>query len=216
MTFPMMPVPVSIYTDAPTITYIGATQTTGDGFPSGSLTFTSGTKIIALAVDQAGSLATGVTIGGVAATLAVSRDFGLKTGAIWYLATTASGNLAISGTGGGGGGRSVLYAYEIRGYDSSAPYATKTAAIGTGTTLNVSPDTSTNMLVLGCGMSDDGTVTISADRGVAPTARNTNLEGATAHFAFFQTPTEQGPTTYTVTFPVDDTGECAVVTAVWK
>lgn len=214
MTFPLMPFVKPPTNTAPTISYIGALQNTGDGFPAGNLTFTSGTKIIAIALDQAGALASGVTIGGVNATLAVSLDNGLRTGAVWYLETSASGSLALSGTGGGGGGRSVLYAYEIRDYTSATPFAVASNGSSATTSTSVSVNTSTNMLAFGCGMAEDGTITVSADKGVAPTSRNTNLEGATSHFAFFQTPTQQGPTTYTVSHPaVDNT---AVVVAVWR
>lgn len=216
MTFPVMPAVAPLITAGPTISYIGATQTTGDGFPSGNLTFTSGTKIIAIALDQAGALATSVTIGGVNATLAVSLDVALKTGAIWYLETSASGSLAISGSGGGGGGRSVLYAYEIRNYASSTPFTTSTASKTDATPVDIVVSTMTNALTFGCGMSSAGTVTIIADKGTTPTTRNISLESASAHFSFYQDYAEQGPTTYNVTYPASPTNDCAVVAAVWK
>lgn len=213
MTFPLMPVS-SVYDGvAPTVTYVGQLLTTGDGFPSGSLSFSSGTKVIVLVVDSGQDLATGITIGGVAATNAVSIDSGLPTAAIWYLETSASGSLAISGSG--GAGRSVVYAYEVKGYRSSAPFTTSTASSASGvTSTNITVGTSSNCSVICGGMAADGTTSVSASSGPSPVFRNNNLESATAHFAFYQTPAVRGPTVYTVTHSGDLTS--ALAAAAWK
>ena len=216
MTFPLMPaVPPPVKTTTPSLTLIGTTQTTGDGFPSGTLPVTSGTKIVVVALDQAGSLASAVTLDGVSMILAASRDVNLKTAAVWYLETSSSGNLAISGTGGGGGGRSVLYGFEMRNYTSVTPIFTSDAGSTDGSTLAFSANTPYRGTFFGAGMADPGTVTMTADRGETPTLSNTNLESASSHFTYRQVGTEVGPTTYTLTYPAGATQDAAVAYAVW-
>ena len=43
-----------ITNSAPTATFIGRLSTTGNGFPSGSLTFNSGTKVVVVTLQLAG------------------------------------------------------------------------------------------------------------------------------------------------------------------
>ena len=196
----LMPAPATYIPTAPTYSYIGQIYNSGDGFPAGSLTFTAGSKVIALALQLAGGngLSSGVTVGGVACTQASGSTGTFNHASIWWLATTASGSLAISGSG--GTGRSILHAYEVRGYRSSTPYSAAAGFTDTATTsFGLNLPTSTNTLVLGAGMA--GPVTIALTPSVGPSAAlisNVAVESATTHFSWAQRPTARGnPTVYT-------------------
>lgn len=213
MTFPLMPVVSPRIGVAPTISYIGGLVTTGDGFPTGSLTFTSGTKMIVLCCEMGGTSASGVTVGGVACTSRVATNSSLnKTASIWTLVTSASGSLVVSGSG--GMGRSRVDAYEVRGYTSSTPFSTAVVLDSGGTTAEISDDLSSGMLVVGCGVGPYATVNVTASKGPVPVDRYARYEDATSHYSWYQRPTEQGTTTYTVTFSAS--GNSANVLCAWR
>jgi len=215
MTFPLAPNPATFIRPAPTVSYIGRNTTTGDGFPTGAKTFTSGLKIIVVCCEPAGGpQASNVTVGGVAMTQAAQTGVvNGRSASVWYLETTASGSLTISGSG--GSGRSVLDAYEVRGYTSATPYFTGTAVNdGSTTGVSISVPTSTNTLLIGSGTGGFTTVTIGADKGPSTTIQQIALESATSHYSWTQTPTERGSTLYTVTGGVTSGYDIAV--AAWR
>lgn len=196
----LMPVPPRVIPPAPTYSYIGQLFTSGNGFPAGSLTFTAGTKVIVLSLQLAGGNGTssGVTIGGVACTQACTSEASFGTAAIWYLATTASGSLAISGSG--GTGRSFLHAYEVRDYSSSVPYSVAAGFTDSSvTSFGINLPTSTNTVAIGAGLS--GPVVISVTPSVGPAVAligNWAYESATSHYSWAQRPTFRGdPTVFT-------------------
>ena len=126
---------------APVATFKGRLTTTGNSFPSGSVSLSSGTKIVVVCIQLAGPNNSFVSLGGTNMTLAVRQNdphpmsataggpgpvwgAALET-AIYYMVTSASGSTSI--TGNGGSGRNSLDVYEITGYNSSTPYTTDTA-----------------------------------------------------------------------------------------
>lgn len=210
----LMPVPATFIRPAPTVTFIGRNATGGDGFPTGAQTFTSGLKLIVVCCEPAGSpQASGVTVGGVAMTEAAQTGVqGGRSASVWYLETTASGSLTISGSG--GSGRSALDAYEVRGYSSATPYFTNTAVTGSGTSMAITAPTSTNTIVLGAGTGGFTTMSVTADLGPAPVVVTSAYESATSHFSWYQTPTPRGPTTYTASGGVTTSIDLAI--AAWR
>lgn len=210
----LMPNQPMFIRSAPTVTYIGRNATGGDGFPVGAQTFTAGLKIIVVCCEPAGSpQASGVTVGGVAMTEAAQTGVqGLRSASVWYLETSASGSLTISGSG--GSGRSALDVYEVRGYRSATPYYTGTAIIASGTSMTIDVPTSTNTIVLGAGTGGNTTMSVSASLGPAPTAVTAAYESATSHFSWYQTPTARGPTTYTASGGVTTSIDLAI--AAWR
>jgi len=198
MTFPLMPAPAMYIPPAPTVSYIGRNVTTGDGFPFGNQTLTSGLKLVVVCCEFAGSpQASGVTVGGVAMTQAAQTGVvGGRSASVWFLETSLSGSQAISGTG--GSGRAALDVYEVRGYRSSTPYRTGTSVNANNTTsVSRSLATSTNTAVIGSGVGGFTTMTVSADVGPAPSVVTAAYESATSHFSWTQVPTVRGPTLYT-------------------
>lgn len=214
MTFPLVSIPATFIRPAPTVTYIGRNLNTGDGFPTGAQTFTSGLKLIVVCCEPAGSpQASGVTVGGVAMTQAAQTGVqGGRSASVWYLETTASGSLTISGSG--GSGRSALDAYEVRGYRSATPYFTGTAVTGSGTSMTIDVPTSTNTIVLGAGTGGFTTMSVSANIGPVPTVVTVAYESATSHFSWYQTPTARGTTTFTASGGVTTSIDLAV--AAWR
>lgn len=209
----LMPVPATYIPTAPTYSYIGQNYNPGDGFPSGAQTFTAGNKIIVIACQLAGApAASGVTVGGVACTQACAITSNGQS-SIWWLETTASGSLTISGSG--GSGRSILHAYEVRGYRSSTPYITATASAVTTTSCALTIPTSTNTIVLGAGMSGPVTITLAASVGPAlALISNVAVESATTHWSWVQRPTARGnPTTFTASGTTTTFGMAA---AAWR
>jgi hypothetical protein len=195
----LMPTPITYPRAAPTSSYIGQNYNPNDGFPTGAQTFTAGQKIIVIACQLAGApAASGVTVGGVACTQACAITSNGQS-SIWYLATTASGSLTISGTG--GSGRSILHAYELRGYSSSTPYSTATGSAVTASSCPVSLPTSSNTITVAAGMMGPVGVTLTASTGPAlSSVINVAVESTTTHYSFVQRPTSRGnPTVYTAT-----------------
>lgn len=197
MSFPLMPFNPGVSGAAPTITYIGRNATGGDGFPVGAQTLTTGTKLVVVCCEPAGSpQASGVTLGGVAMTQAAQTGVvNGRSASVWYLETSLSGAQTISGSG--GSGRSALDVYEIRGYSSTTPYFTGTAVNdGTTSVQTIAVPTSTNTIVVGAGTGPFATFGVTADIGPAPVVVTAAYESATAHFSWYQVPTPRGPVTY--------------------
>lgn len=216
MTFPLMPAPAMYIPPAPTVSYIGRNATTGDGFPFGNQTLTSGLKLVVVCCEFAGSpQASGVTLGGVAMTQAAQTGVvGGRSASVWFLETSLSGSQAISGTG--GSGRAALDVYEVRGYRSSTPYRTGTSVSSlSATSVTESVSTSTNTVLIGSGVGGFATITVSADVGPAPSVVTATYEFATSHYSWTQVPTVTGPTLYTV-----DSGGVAssynIAVAAWR
>jgi hypothetical protein len=215
MSFPLMPDVTSSLGPVPTVTYIGRNATTGDGFPSGSRTFTSGLKLIVVCCEPAGSpQASNVTVGGVSMTQAAQTGVvGGRSASVWYLETTMSGSRTISGSG--GSGRSALDVYEVRGYSSATPYFTNTAASSTSvTSRQITAQTSTNSIVLGAGTGPFTTMNVTANQGPAPVDVTAAYESATSHFSWYQVPTWRGPTTYTASG--SSSGAIVLALAAWR
>lgn len=214
MTFPLMPVVPAYIRAAPTVNYIGRNATGGDGFPVGAQTFTAGLKIIVVCCQPAGSpQASGVTVGGVAMTQAAQTGVqGARSASVWYLETTASGSLTISGSG--GSGRSALDVYEVRGYSSATPYYTGTAVVAAATSVAINVPTSTNTILLGAGTGGFTTMSITASVGPATVVTQAAYESATSHFSWYQRPTFRGSTTYTASGGVSTSIDLAV--AAWR
>lgn len=195
----LMPIAPPNFRTAPTYSYIGQSFTSGDGFPAGTLTFTAGAKVIVLALQLAGGPgASGVTIGGVACTQACASSAAANHASIWYLVTTASGALAISGAG--GSGRSFLHAYEVRGYASAIPYSVAAGFVDTASaSFGINLPTSSNSAVIGAGVS--GPVAIAVTPSVGPAVAlvsNVAYESATTHYSWGQRPAFRGdPTVFT-------------------
>jgi hypothetical protein len=213
----------------PTATFIKRLQTTSDGFPSGSATLSSGSKLVVVCMTLGGITSTTpnsyVSCGGVNMTLAarlrqphpsVFTNLHFDV-AIYYLVTSASGSTSFAGNG--GSGRSTISVFEVSGYDSSTPYTTDTAYnTASDNTLGITVDGEYNGLTMGAAMSIDGT-----GGGTPITITNTdflqqdNLQSATAHCSFYDTATPSGNRTYTYTNTTDTQAQpITIVTASWK
>jgi len=116
------------------VNFIGRDATNLSTFPNGTQTFSSGNKIIVIAVisqqTTSSTPISTVTVGGSSLTKAIDLktiDSGNKGGnvALFYKETTASGALAIDGAGfGTGAGPSEYQAFEITDFVSSTPSIT--------------------------------------------------------------------------------------------
>jgi len=215
MTFPLIPVADAYIKGAPTITYIGRNATGGDGFPSGSQTFSSGLKLIVVCCEPAGSpQASNVAVGGVAMTQAAQTGVvGGRSASVWYLETTMSGSRNI--TGSGGSGRSALDVYEIRGYSSPVPYVTQTSSTSFSvTSRTISATLSTNSIFVGCGVGPFTTINVTANQGSTPVDVTAAYESATSHFSWYQRPTVRGTTIYTASG--SSSGSFTLAAAAWR
>ena len=194
---------------APVAVYKGRTLTTGNGFPTGNVTLSSGSKLVVVTCQLAGGGNTFVNVGGVAATLAAKIDnaasggvwAGGVTSAIYYLVTSASGSTQI--TGNGGSGRSVTHVWEITGFNSSTPTATATAQNTNSNSFSktISLSTQYNGVTIGSGLSED---TIPANNGGisvsnSDSLQQIDLESATNHYSWRDEGTALGTTSYNCT-----------------
>lgn len=193
-----------ITNSAPTATYIGRLLTTGNGFPSGSLTFNSGNKVVVIALALAGPSNTFVNFGSTGMTQACKIDNtasggvwgAAPTSAIYWLQTSTGGSVSISGNG--GSGRSVLHAWEITGYNSATPYSTATAQNTDNTSFSktISLSTKFNGCTIGSGVTEDtnpaGSVTVSNSDSL----QQIDLESATNHYSWRDQGTSEGTTSY--------------------
>ncbi len=190
---------------APTATYIGHRLTTSDGFPNGALTFNSGNKVVVVALSLAGFGNTFVNFGSTAMTQACKIDSTSSnpnvwqlapTAAIYWLETTASGSVYISGNG--GSGRSVLYAWEITGYNSATPYSTATAQNTNASSFSatISISTKFNGCTIGAGLCEDTSPFNSVTVSNSDSLQQMDLESATNHYTWRDQGTSEGTTSY--------------------
>ena len=191
----------------PSVSYRGRSTTTGNGFPTGSVSLSSGTKVVVVCLQLAGGGSTYVNIGGTAATLAAKMDVGgtatgvwnvAYTSAIYYLATSASGSTQI--TGNGGSGRSSLTVYEITDYTSSDPYVTGTAQqTNADYTADIVLSCQNNGLTIGSVISEDCLTANGITVTNADDVQQVHLESASSHTSWYDTETPSGSRTYTIT-----------------
>jgi hypothetical protein len=193
-----------ITNSAPTATYIGRLLTTGNGFPNGALTFNSGTKVVVVTLQLAGPSNTFVNFGSTAMTQACKIDNAASggvwaaapTSAVYWLQTSTSGSVSISGNG--GSGRSVLHAWEITGYNSATPHSTATAQNTNTSSFSktISLSTKYNGCTIGSGVTEDtnpvGSVTVSNSDSL----QQIDLESATNHYSWRDQGTAEGTTNY--------------------
>tara|TARA_B100000131_G_scaffold131715_1_gene128373 strand:+ start:1292 stop:2110 length:819 start_codon:yes stop_codon:yes gene_type:complete len=190
---------------APTGTYKGYTITTGNGFPSGYVNLSSGTKIVVVTLQLAGPNNTYVSLGGTNMTLAAKVDTVspnanvwqlAPTSAVYYLVTSASGSTSVVGNG--GSGRSVAHIWEITGYNSSTPTATATAqntdASSYSKTISIS--TQYNGITIGSGICEDTIPTGSVTVSNSDSLQQIDLESATNHYSWRDQGTSLGTTSY--------------------
>ncbi len=189
---------------AATAVYKGRASTTGNGFPSGSVTLSSGSKLVVVTLQLAGSGNTYVTCGGTNMTLAAKIDVA-PTGGVWgaaltsavyYLVTSSSGSTYI--TGNGGSGRSVLHVWEITNYNSSTPFSTNTAQNTDNTSYSktISLSTQYNGCTIGSGITEDTSPAASVTVSNSDSIQQIDLESATNHFTWKDEGTSTGTTSY--------------------
>jgi len=190
---------------APTATYIGHLQTTSDGFPDGWLNFSTGNKIIVMALSLAGKNNTYVSVGGTNLTqgpwlsgkstnVNVWQNQG--TVAIYYLETTLSGTRNVQGNG--GTGRSRLYAWEITGYNSATPSSTGTVQNNNANSYEatLSLTTQYNGVTIGAGLTEDTNPINSVTVDNSDLLYQKDLESATNHFSWRDEGASSGTTNY--------------------
>lgn len=191
----------------PSISYRGRATTTGNGFPAGYVSLSSGTKVVVVCLQLAGSGNTYVNLGGSGMTMAAKVDTvtpvsgiwgAAYTSAIYYLTSSSSGSVYISGNG--GSGRSSLTVYEITGYNSATPYTTDTAQ---QTNLDYSAAVTVasqyNGLTIGSVISEDSFSATGITITNADSIEQIHLESASSHTSWYDTATPSGNRTYTIT-----------------
>lgn len=214
----------------PSISYRGRTLTTGNGFPQGYVTLSSGTKVVVVCLQLGGPSNTFVNLGSSGMTQAVKIDTlapvsgiwpGIWTSAIYYLETSASGSTLISGNG--GSGRSCATVYEITNYNSSTPYTTDTAQntyLGYDATITVASQY--NGMTVGSAISEDSTSQTGVTVTNADSIEQIHLESASAHTSWYDAGTPSGNRSYKVTLTSPgptQAGSVATInltTASWK
>lgn len=189
----------SISAAAPTATYKGRTITTGNGFPAGHISLSSGTKIVVVTLQNPGYANSYINLGSSSMTLAASNaQNGMS--AVYYLETSASGSTYISGNG--GSGRNVAHVWEITGYTSSTPSSTGVAGSSytySGVTQTISLATQYNGVTIGSGYClatnpVNGVTVSNADQLL-----QIDLESATNHYSWKDENTSLGTTSYLAT-----------------
>ena len=189
---------------APVATFKGRIQTTGNGFPNGTVSLSSGTKIVVVTLQIPGFKNTFCTLGGTSMTLAAdSFNTSNPNGShslIYYLVTSASGNQSI--TGNGGSGRSVGHIWEITGYDSSTPttavFSTTAANAGSSFSETISVSTQFNGVTIGSGLTED-TITNGVTVSNSDQLLQIDLESATNHYSWKDENTPSGTRSYVCT-----------------
>lgn len=192
---------------SPSISYRGRSTTTGNGFPSGYISLSSGTKVVVVCLQLAGSGNTYVNVGGTNLTQAAKVDTATPVSGIWgaaytsaiyYFTTSASGSVYI--TGNGGSGRSSLTVYEVTGYNSATPYTTATQQ---QTNLDLSESISVssqyNGLTIGSVISEDSPTQTGISITNADSIEQIHLESASSHTSWYDAQTPSGTRTYTIT-----------------
>ena len=191
----------------PSVSYRGRATTTGNGFPLGYINLSSGTKVVVVCLQLAGSGNTYVNLGGTGMTLAAKMDaIGTASGvwnvgytsAVYYLATSASGSVYVSGNG--GSGRSSFTCYEITGYNSATPYTTDTAQqTNADYTADITVASQYNGLTIGSVICEDSFSATGITITNADDIQQQHLESASAHTSWYDTATPSGNRTYTIT-----------------
>jgi len=187
----------SVSAAAPSATYKGRILTTGNGFPAGYVTLSSGTKVVVVALAMPGYQNTYCNLGSSGMTLAASNAVAGMS-AVYYLATSASGSQYISGNG--GSGRSVGYVWEITGYNSSTPSSTaaiKSANNSSGYTQAISLSTQYNGVTIGAGVCEDTIPVNGVTVSNSDQLLQIDLESATNHYSWKDENTGTGTTSYT-------------------
>ncbi len=193
---------------APSATYKGRTLTTGNGFPAGYVSLSSGTKIVVVTLQIPGYTNTYCYLGSSAMTKAAdsftASGHGNPAGShsvVYYLVTSASGSQYISGNG--GSGRSTSHVWEITGYNSSTP--TATAAVSQNNTANVgysktiSLSTQYNGVTIGSGVTEDTIPANGVTVSNSDQLLQIDLESATNHYSWKDEGTGLGTTSYVCT-----------------
>ena len=211
---------------APSATFIQRRETSGNGFPNGSITLPSGSnKLIVGCMELAGiqgiTQNTGVSLGGTAMTLAIRNhdlhpvstvaQFKWQT-AIYYIQTSLSGSVSIAGTG--GSGRSTMSFYQITGHNSITPYTSvKAQNTNSDNVASITVNEQYNGLTILTAVSYDGTITWSN----TDTLSNRQLESATSHVSATNANASAGNTTYTYTNTTDTSAQTITMCAAsWK
>ena len=195
----------SVSAAAPVATYKGRTLTTGNGFPSGYVTLSSGTKIVVVTLQLPGYRNTYCNLGSSAMTIAADsftasghNNAGGSHSLVYYLVTSASGSTYISGNG--GSGRSVCHVWEITGYNSSTPSSTAIATFqSSGYSETVSLSTQYNGVTIGSGLTEDTNPAGSVSVSNSDQLLQIDLESATNHYAWKDENTGLGTTSYVCT-----------------
>ncbi len=191
----------------PSVSYRGRATTTVNGFPLGYINLSSGTKVVVICLQLAGSGNTYVNLGGTGMTLAAKMDTAgtasgvwnvAYTAAIYYLTTSASGSVYVSGNG--GSGRSSFTCYEITGYNSATPYTTDTAQqTNADYTADITVASQYNGLTIGSVICEDSFSATGITITNADDIQQQHLESASAHTSWYDTATPSGNRTYTIT-----------------
>ena len=197
----------SVSASSPSIQNMGNIITTGNGFPSGFVSLNSGTKVVVVTCQLAGSGNTYVSLGGTGMTLAAKVDTvtpvsgiwqAAYTSAIYYLETSSSGSLYVAGNG--GSGRSVIQIFEITGYNSSTPYTTDTAQqTNVDHSASITVASQYNGLTVGSVITEDTIPVNSVTVTNADATPQITLELASSHVTWYEAGTPSGNRTYTVT-----------------
>jgi len=192
---------------APVAAYKGRTLTTGNGFPTGNVTLSSGSKLVVVTIQLGGFNNTFVSLGGTSMTLAAKIDNAapngvwplIATSAIYYLVTSASGSTQI--TGNGGTGRSVAHVWEITGYNSSTPVSTAAVQNTNNSSFSkvISLSTEYNGVTIGSGISEDTVPVNGISVSNSDSLQQIHLESATGHYTWRDENTPLGTRSYTCT-----------------
>ena len=191
----------------PSISNRGSIYTSGNGFPAGYVSLSSGTKVVVVTCQLAGSGNTYVNLGGSCMTMAAKVDTvtpvsgiwgAAYTSAIYYLTSSSSGSVYISGNG--GSGRSSLTVYEITGYNSATPYATGTAQqTNLDLSASITVNSQYNGLTIGSVICEDSFSSTGITVTNADDIQQQHLELASAHTSWYDSQTPSGNRTYTIT-----------------
>ena len=191
----------------PSVSYRGRATTTGNGFPAGWISLSSGTKVVVVCLQLAGSGNTYVNLGSTGMTLAAKVDTATPVSGIWgaaytsavyYTTSSSSGSVYISGNG--GSGRSSLTVYEVTGYNSATPYTTDTAQqTNVDLSASITVASQYNGLTIGSVICEDSFSATGITITNADDIQQQHLESASAHTSWYDTATPSGNRTYTIT-----------------
>ena len=179
---------------SPVATFVGRTLRTSDGFPSGTVTLSSGTKVVCVTLQSPGFANSFINLGGTAMTKAADEN---GRAIVYYLETSASGATSI--TGNGGSGRATTHVWEITGYNSPNPTATATAVNAnnfSGFSKTISVSTQFNGVTIGTGICEDTNPLNGVTVSNSDQLLQVDLELATNHYSWKDENTSLGTTSY--------------------